>query len=124
FEGWMKTVAALPAAEQVEAVTQALKERNPEFPGPLAPRYEKGVVTELAFRVDKVTDLTPLRALRGLKKLTLSKFGPGQAALADLWPLKGLPLKELSVAGTSVSDLTPLLPLKLEVLDVAGTPLS
>src|SRR5262249_44985790 len=93
-------------------------------PGPLAPQYEKGVVTELAFRVDKVTDLKPLRALRGLKKITLSKFAAKQAALADLWPLKGLPLKELNIAGTSVSDLTPLLPLKLEVLDAAGTPLS
>jgi serine/threonine protein kinase len=124
FEAWMKTVAALPAVEQVKAVEQALKECNSEFPGPLAPRIEKGVVTELTFRVDKVTDLTPLRALRGLKKLTLTKAAPGQAALADLWPLKGLPLKELSIAGTSVSDLTPLLPLQLDVLDVAGTPLS
>src|SRR5262245_59760651 len=33
FESWAQRVAALPAAEQVEAVAAALRELNPDFDG-------------------------------------------------------------------------------------------
>src|SRR5262249_16886734 len=63
FDVWLKQVAALPAEKQVEAVAAKLKERNPGFDGKVSHTVEGGVVTELTFRTNNVTDLAPVRAL-------------------------------------------------------------
>ena len=67
---------ALPAEQQIEAVSKKLMELNPGFDGKVAgsrgkalPKIEKGVVTELGFATDNVTDISPVRALVGLKQL-------------------------------------------------------
>ena len=62
-DAWLKQVAALPAEKQVEAVAAKLKELNPGFDGKVTHKIEGGVVTELSFVTDKVTDISPVRAL-------------------------------------------------------------
>ena len=78
----MKEVAAMPAEKQVEAVAKKLQELNPGFDGKVTPSpIENGVVTELQFLTDNVTDISPVRALAGLKALCAggSHHGQGQA---------------------------------------------
>ena len=77
FQQWMKDLAALPAEKQIEAVSKKLMELNPGFDGKVTgydgkgtPKIENGVVTELGFVTDNVTDISPVRALAGLKTLT------------------------------------------------------
>jgi serine/threonine protein kinase len=99
----VKRIAALPAAEQVEEVRKELMRRNPGFDGTLTPTIENGVVRGLKISGKDVTDLSPVRALVGLKVLWCQK-GP----LSDLSPLKGMPLTGLGLWATQVRDLTPL----------------
>ena len=116
-DAWLKQVAALPAEKQVEAVVAELKKRNPGFDGKLGGfiiNFKK--VTELGFFVDDVTDLSPLRALTGLRKLRCNGSAMGRGALADLSPLKGLKLTDLEISSTKVSDLSPLQAMPLSFL--------
>ena len=71
-DAWLEKVAALPAEKQVEAVVAKLKERNPGFDGKVTHKIEGGVVTELKFVTDNVTDISPVRALTGLRTLDCS----------------------------------------------------
>ncbi len=137
---WLKEVAALPAAQQVQAVAAKLKDLNPGFDSPLSPVMEGGVVTELRFDCPNVKDISPLRALPGLRTLAighgpLSDLSPlkgmkltwlnCEATLVkDLSPLKGMPLNYLHIGGTSVFDLSPLKDMKLTKLDCPGAPVS
>jgi serine/threonine protein kinase/Leucine-rich repeat (LRR) protein len=107
----VKRIAALPAAEQVEEVRKELMRRNPGFDGKMETKIEGGVVTELIFSTLEVTDISPVRALTGLRTLHV---GPG--VLADLSPLKGMGLVALNCANTKVSDFSPLKGMKLQQL--------
>src|SRR5262249_55825599 len=49
---WEKSVAALPAEQQVAAVVRRLKELNPRFDGRVEPTIRDGVVLGLAFNTD------------------------------------------------------------------------
>jgi Leucine-rich repeat (LRR) protein len=129
----VQRIAALPAAVQVEEVRQELMRRNKGFDGALKHQIEGDVVTELSLEgptCDQVTDLSPVRALVGLKSLggrlpQLSDLSPLKEMkltelslearqVKDLSPLKGMPLKTLSVYATGVTDLTPLQGMPLE----------
>jgi Leucine-rich repeat (LRR) protein len=118
---WEKSVAALPAEEQVEAVARRLKELNPDFDGMVTPAIRYGHVAELTFHTHAVKDLSPVRALRRLEALAC--YGPPErrGILADLSPLRGLPLKTLSCFDNPVSDLSPLAGMRLEVLNCFRT---
>ena len=52
----------------MEAVAAKLKERNPGFDGKVKPTIEDGVVTDLEFLTDNVTDISPVRAWRGCER--------------------------------------------------------
>jgi hypothetical protein len=142
FQQWMKDVAALSAEKQAQAVGKKLTELNPGFDGTIKPTIQDGVVTKLKFACDKVTNLSPVRALAGLKSLICSGSSPNSGRLSDLSPLQGMkltvlscdnsqvadlsplramPLAELNCSNTQVSDLTPLSEMLLEVLYVNGT---
>lgn len=117
-DAWIKSVAALPAEKQVKAVAAKVKELNPEFDGKVTHKVEEGVVTELRFLTDQVTDISPVRALSGLRKLYCSGSmssveGGSMGKLADLLPLKGMKLTTLWCSRTQVSDLSPLKGMKL-----------
>src|SRR5262249_31781995 len=49
-----RSLAAIPAGEQVQAVADRLKELNPGFNGAVAPTIENGVVTGLKLATDHV----------------------------------------------------------------------
>jgi serine/threonine protein kinase len=138
---WERSVADLPAEEQVQAVAARLKQLNPGFDGAVTPTFADGVVTGLQFSSMEVTDLSPVRALRGLKSLNCRGVeGDGKLAdlaplrgmqlttlicnntrVADLSPLRGMRLKELAVHHTRVADLTPLADMPLEHLNCSHT---
>ena len=108
FEKWMKEVAALPAEKQVEAVVKRLRELNPGFDESPWYNIEDGVVTELRFAADNVTDISPVRALTGLQIFSCNGSGPSTGKLSDLSPLAGLRLTHLACSQSHVSDLSPL----------------
>ena len=121
FEVWCKEVAALPAEKQVASVAAKLKEYNPGFDGTVKPTIEDGVVTGLEFLTVNVTDVSPVRALAGLRTLNCHGMWPKVGRLADLSPLKDMKLTSLDCGVTEVSDLTPLKDMKLTFLSCAGT---
>ena len=131
FEQWMKDVAAMPAEQQVEAVSKKLMELNPGFDGKVTgadgngkPTIENGVVTELGFIVQSVTDLSPVRALSGMKVLYCNGSGPGIGELADLSPLKGMRLTSLTCEHIKLFDLSPLKGMPLTSLACSNTSVS
>ena len=121
FRQWMKDVAAMPAGKQLEAVSKKLTELNPGFDGNLSHKIEGGVVKELGFELDKVVDISPVRALSDLFSLTCSGSGPEKGQLSDLSPLKGMRLANLSFSDTKVSDLSPLRGMQIWLLIFDGT---
>jgi hypothetical protein len=136
-------VQAVSAEEQIKAVTKKLMELNPGFDGEVTPQVEKDVVTELNFVTDKVTDISPVRALPGLMVLKcagtqfngfLADVSPlqgmqlttlilgGNPKLSELSPLKGMPLTALDLYGcTTVKDIEPLNGMPLTFLSLVGT---
>ncbi len=118
FREWLQLVATLNAGQKVAVVAAKLKERNPGFDGRVAPKIEGGEVTGLTFK--GVRDLSPLRALRGLKALDCAREVQG-GALSDLSPLQGLPLTTLILTNNvRVGDLSPLRGMRLTNLDLNG----
>src|SRR5262249_59902540 len=94
---WEKSVAALPAEQQVEAVTRRLRERNPRFSDPVEPTIRDGVVTGLKLNPRPVNDLSPVRALTRLEPLGFhGRLGDEPRRVADVSPLPGLPRGRLS----------------------------
>ena len=118
---WERVVAALSAAEQVKAVAARLKELNPDFDGAVVPTIENGVVRELAFNTDDVTDLSPVRVLSRLRALRCTGFGDRNSPLTDLSPLSGLPLRTLILAKGELFDLSPLQGMPLTEFKCYGT---
>ncbi len=116
-DDWLKQVAALPADKQVDAVAAKLKERNPGFDGKMTPDFDDdAAVIGLRLTADKVTDISPLKALSKLRSLTCVGSNGVIAPLADLSPLQGMNLQGLNCSGTHVSDLSPLKDMKLVLL--------
>ena len=124
FDQWASTVTALPVPQQVEAVSKKLVELNPEFDGIVSHRVENGAVTDLHFSLEKITDLSPVRALRGLKVLIREGMFGAYSELSDLSPLRGMSLISLNCSRSKVTDLTPLQGMKLKILELAETPVS
>jgi serine/threonine protein kinase len=124
FEEWRQRVAALPAEQQVEAVTQKLRALNPSFDGKVECVIDRGLITSLGFLTDDVTDIAPVQALAGLRGLRCNGSLRGKGRLFDLSPLKGMRLKSLCCSNTSVSDLSPLKETQVESLACLGTRVS
>jgi serine/threonine protein kinase len=118
---WERTVAALPAEEQVKAVAARLKDLNPGFDGKVTHTITGDAVTELRFSTDQVTNIAPVRVLT---KLTVLDVAGKPGKLADLAPLKGMPLSRLTCNNTTVSDLSPLKGMPLTWLDCDDTAVS
>lgn len=136
FQEWAKKVAELPADKQVEAVAKKLVELNPGSKGVVSHKIEDGVVTQLTVYdsdgrnlfLGNLTDLSPVRALRGLKILfyagrspTKGNYWEVRGRLADLSPLKGMKLTTLICWNTQISDLSPLKGMPLSIVDCFNT---
>jgi len=122
----VQRIAALPAEQQIEEVRKELKRRNPKFDGTLTPTIKEGVVTELKVLTDEVTDLAPVRALRGLVSLSCGPTaGPGRRGkLADISPLQGLALTHLDLTSTMVAEIAVLQAMPLVSLSLDRTPVA
>lgn len=142
---WERAVSKLSAVERAKAVALRLQELNPGFDGAITVNIEHGVVRDLAFCSDHVSNLSPVRALTGLRSLDCSgsdafsgQFANGAPArpdqggtiqlrsvarsrLVDLSPLNGLPLTRLVCVNTNVYDLSPIAGMKLVELRVASS---
>ena len=112
-----EVATALPAEQQLESVVKQLQQLNPGFDGKEKHKVEQGAVTELSFMSDNVADISPLRALVGLKVLNCVGRSPNNASLTDLSPLHGMTLNRLNCSHTLVSDLSPLRGMPLSELD-------
>jgi formylglycine-generating enzyme required for sulfatase activity len=102
----VRRVAALPAAEQVEAVRKELMRRNPGFDGEVGHKIEGGVVTEFWFGIDWVTDISPIRVWSTLRRLRC-RGTHAEYSQPDLSPLAGMNLAglvSLELSTTQVSD--------------------
>ena len=143
---WERSVSALPSVERAKAVALRLEELNLGFDGNITPTIENGVVTKLELNIDRVTDISPIRAFVGLKSLTclgsdafkgqfvegvrstgyeqgrISIKSVGKSRFVDLSPVRGLPLTSLSCVNCNVYDLTPLKGMKLKSLHLGSTP--
>jgi Leucine-rich repeat (LRR) protein/predicted Ser/Thr protein kinase len=142
-EPWFKAVAKMDPQEQVKAVAAKLKELNPGFDGDVKPVIANGVVTQLEFVTDEVSDIRPVRALprlavllchgrqggkqgklaslsalEGMKLVNLAVYGN---SLWDLAPLRGMPLQSLNFSNSQVADLTPLRGMRLRSLAMGMT---
>ncbi len=93
-EQFAAEAAKLPAEEQWKAVIDKLRSlRGGANIGALEPVIGEGVIVEATFTlVGGSQDLSPLRALADLKKLTIN----GQAYALDLSPINNLPLERLT----------------------------
>ncbi len=129
FQQWEQQVVGLTAEMQIEEVVKRLQQLNPEFEGKVTnwdhsgpPAHDNGVVTEFAFVTDRVRDISPLRALKGLKRLRCHGSSPNQGILVDLSPLRGLQLTELDCGWSRrLKDLSPLRGMTLERLQIPCT---
>jgi serine/threonine protein kinase/Leucine-rich repeat (LRR) protein len=122
FLEWMERVSMMSGQEQLDAVMAKLQDLNPQFDGKVERKnIEAGVVTELWFHSDHVKDISPVRALPGLKVLGCHATVPGISELADLSPLKGMNLTVLGFNYTQVADLSPLQGMPLTNLGCEGT---
>ena len=127
FQQWIKTVAAMPAEKQVEAVAQKLQELNPGFDGKESHKADGGIVTELTISADNLSDISPVRALSGLDRLHVQGSvyrADAKASFADLAPLEGMKLTQLECRSTHVADLAPLAGMPLSHLTIVMTDVS
>lgn len=118
-EAWLERVKGLYLGNVTDAVAERLRELNPGFAGPVTPVIEDGGVTGLHFSPANLKDISPLRALPGLRTL-----GIGGGGVTDLAPLKGIKLKSFNCDGTPVSDLTPLKGMELTQMNCGVTQVS
>lgn len=126
YEDWRKRVSGFAPEVQVAAITVKLKELNPllkEDPDfQVKHKIENGVISELEFSSCLIHDISPVRALPGLKKLVCGYSGDNiRSDVFDLSPLKGMSLTSLDCARTLVSDLSPLKGMPLTSLNCRGT---
>jgi tRNA A-37 threonylcarbamoyl transferase component Bud32/WD40 repeat protein len=120
--GWVRRVQAAPADEQAGLLADELVARNPRLDrSAVANEIEGGVLAGLSIVSPDVADLSPVRAIPGLTRLTCAGPAGHAGTLADLGPLAGLRLARLDVSNNPVADLAPLRRMPLAVLVLRNT---
>ena len=91
-----KADASPARGQQIAAVARKLVELNPKFDGKVTGPFGKGAAQnrewrgrEFEFVTDDVTDISPVRALAGLKVPELSGGSSAMASLPTCRPLQG-----------------------------------
>jgi serine/threonine protein kinase/Leucine-rich repeat (LRR) protein len=140
-DSWIKTVGVMSAPDQIAAVQLRLKELNSSFDEKsMSHKIQNGVVVEVAVgNASGLKDLTPLRALSGLKNLylqdgprggtdisplrglKLAKFDSNGCPPKDLSALSGMPLTTANFWGLATTDLSPLRGMKLVETNVGNS---
>jgi hypothetical protein len=119
---WLQHVQALKPKDQVAAVAEELKRRNPKFDlAQITAKIERDRLTYVHVITEEVTDVTPVRVFDKLERLNLAaQYGVSESKLADLRPLTGLPLRDLNLmCAPLVTNLEPLRGMPLETLNVS-----
>jgi hypothetical protein len=112
-ESLAKTLPALAPEEQVQVVVEMLKKFNPEFDGKVEYEIRDGQVAMVRLSTDVVSDIAPLRALKGLRELRCQGSKPEVGGrLVDLSPLAGLSLVRLECRYNPIVDLSPITGMK------------
>jgi len=90
-DDFTRSIAKLPPDQQVKKVIDKLKELNPGYNGEMnyPPIIEGGEVTELSFESERLRNVTPVRALTGLRRLIFSAENRA-SPLIDVAPLRSL----------------------------------
>jgi hypothetical protein len=102
-------------------VAAKIKAHNPDFQGKVNRKIEDGVVTELIVFGGDMTDLSPVRALIGLRSFSCDQKDSSHRILSDLSPLKDMKLTSLAMRFMPVTDLAPLKDMKLTSLALITT---
>ncbi|MFN4260212.1 MAG: protein kinase domain-containing protein [Gemmataceae bacterium] len=123
---WFERVAALKPEDQVQAFEEALRKRNPNFTGSVAPTFDPkdGAVVGLRFDSDQVTDISPVRVFKDRLQSIRFSAGRSQASgrLVDLSPLQGMPLTRAELQGNALlTNLEPLRGAKLIFINICHT---
>ena len=118
---FLVNVGTMPAGQQVAAVMAKLKEVNPEFDGRETHRVQRDAVVELSFSTTGVRNIWPVRALKWLRRLTLSPASANAGSLSDLSPLQGMQLTALYCHNNPIRDLSPLTGMPRSALTCGGT---
>jgi Leucine-rich repeat (LRR) protein len=135
FKAWLAETQKLPAEKQLEAVSKKLMELNPGFDGKLLgmnaighpeglPKIDKATVTEVGLFVSQVSDLSPIRAFAGLRRISCERSGSTPCKLTSLEPLRGMALNKVICPYTEISDLWPLEGMPLTILECGSTKVS
>jgi Leucine-rich repeat (LRR) protein/tRNA A-37 threonylcarbamoyl transferase component Bud32 len=138
FQKWSNEVGQLPAKAQIEAVRKELEALNPGFNGIVESQISDGAVVYLQIsRAKDLTDISPVSALRSLKKIgfhdcfNLNDISPLQAVatlenvelfqtrVSDLAPLRGKQLSSFVCCYCPVTDLNPLKGMPLTHLKIS-----
>lgn len=126
FDDWNKRLRDLPVDQQYQQIGQKLRDLNPGLQDELQVHGHPPHI-RLMLGIEKVRDLSPLRALKdnpalkNVEELFCHKSPDTPGILADLSPLRGLNLKHLRVVYSPLRDLSPLRKMPLESLDIMGT---
>src|SRR5205823_1523868 len=118
---WLERVPAMAPVDQVREVDKKLKARNAKFAGPPPQSVEQdSVIVSLTVITDNITDIEPLKVLKGLRTLKCNSV-LGNTQRLDLVPLQALRLIHFECAGTGVDDLAPLEKMALVHLNCSKT---
>ncbi len=122
---WEDAVAAMPVGDQAPAVNARLRVLNPSYnDSGFSYTIKDGVVDTMTLRSGHLTNLSPLRALRNLRELTIESQLvnglPLHSPLKDLGPLRGMKLEAFHCLNASIDDLAPLAGSPLQRLTVWG----
>lgn len=126
FDAWCAKVAKLPAREQIQEVLRQLKNRNPEFDEKTRdePVIENGEVVDFSIWTLQVGDIEPVRALKRLRRLSLTGDSDAAGKVVNLWPLRDIRLDYLNVSGNRHVDLTALKGMVIGELAVGYLPIA
>jgi serine/threonine protein kinase len=108
--GWVTKLVGLPRKKQIEELREELKRRNPGFDGTIRHDYwdqtEKHI--KLIIPPFHLKDLTPVRAITGLRALECPGEWGRRGQLESLEPIRGLELNQVGFSNNPVRDLSPL----------------
>lgn len=118
-------MAGLSASQQAEEVSKRLIKLNPGFDGKVETKIVGDSIVELSMVTDRVSDISPLAALKELTSVSLRgstvdwNTRQGTGKLADIRPLRGMRLKKLDLAYNPIEDISIIEGMPLTELDIA-----
>jgi serine/threonine protein kinase/Leucine-rich repeat (LRR) protein len=105
IDDFVANASLLEASQQVKEIARELERRNLDDEVGFLPTIHDGAIGEVIIQGGAAVDLSPLRALTRLKKLTIVD----NWFYLDLSPLSGLPLEELTCDGNHLIRNGPIL---------------